>query len=989
MFTIGFRDARSHFTRFIMSIIAIALGTAFIVGSFSFRNMLEGQLAAAYASSSEGDVYVRGADKSEGSSASFGSLASSSANYNTVSEKLVSEIKKTPGVTTAFALTTVSGTALVGRNGEVVTSGTAGVTTVSMAKDATWRSARFTSGTYPKGLEQIALLKATADAAGLKTGDSTTFVYPSGPKKVKVSGIFTLDEVAQGTLFVGIDPSTAREETAYMLTGGATSKQASDAAAQAAAASSASGTGGSSVSASGSPASAPSPPSSPSAGVKKKTSAGSGLSSVQARRSAAQQKELQERRLREAREQAERKRQEAIDSANEYVTSITVYGDTNNGKPLTQSQQEALAQKIGSQIKNAPANSGKHKASAVTGDTLRSEQKDSINDTMGFVQPMILIFAFIALFVGTFIIANTFSMIVRESMRGYALLRSVGASPSQVFSTVIIQALMMGVVGSVIGVLLGWGMIALISAGLARFGFAMSGPSIPGFDAVGTAFAVGIIISLIGAALPARRAALAPPIQAMNETVNPQKPTRLRGWLGLAMMVIGALFWWFAAARAMYSGKAGEGPTPVRWLNSLPADAALGIGAGFVVLSVIIITPSLVVPAQKVLGSIPQLLFPVSGKLASRNLDRSKRRTANTAAALFVGLAIVSCVGTLTSSITASTAGIVDNGMKSDFVVRSQVLTSPLPSDLKSDLEKVGGVRSVTSMNLVPNVKYDGKELSGMGSRSVNVSGNYFRDVMDVHMVSGTADSAVNRGELVVGKTLADNNKWKVGQTLTLSTAEGETKAKVGAVTDSTEFSYVVFLPKAVTEKLSKTTAEHTTVMYVTAKPGTDLNAVQKRIKEKVKKYYVISVLNKEEFKSTIATMINGIMVIIYALLALSIIIAVFGVVNTMALSISERTREIGLLRAIGTGNGQVRGMIAIEAVMISVLGTVLGIITGVAAGAVVQKVYTDNGLGTLDIPWQQILVFLGLSVVIGLIASLWPARSALKIPVLNAVSDE
>ena len=292
-------------------------------------------------------------------------------------------------------------------------------------------------------------------------------------------------------------------------------------------------------------------------------------------------------------------------------------------------------------------------------------------------------------------------------------------------------------------------------------------------------------------------------------------------------------------------------------------------------------------------------------------------------------------------------------------------------------------------MNLVPNVKYDGKELSGMGSRSVNVSGNYFRDVMDVHMVSGTADSAVNRGELVVGKTLADNNKWKVGQTLTLSTAEGETKAKVGAVTDSTEFSYVVFLPKAVTEKLSKTTAEHTTVMYVTAKPGTDLNAVQKRIKEKVKKYYVISVLNKEEFKSTIATMINGIMVIIYALLALSIIIAVFGVVNTMALSISERTREIGLLRAIGTGNGQVRGMIAIEAVMISVLGTVLGIITGIAAGAVVQKVYTDNGLGTLDIPWQQILVFLGLSVVIGLIASLWPARSALKIPVLNAVSDE
>ena len=177
--------------------------------------------------------------------------------------------------------------------------------------------------------------------------------------------------------------------------------------------------------------------------------------------------------------------------------------------------------------------------------------------------------------------------------------------------------------------------------------------------------------------------------------------------------------------------------------------------------------------------------------------------------------------------------------------------------------------------------------------------------------------------------------------------------------------------------------------MYLVAKPGENLDKLEQRIKKAVKPYYVISVMNRDEYKSTIGSMVDQILLVLYALLALSIVIAIFGIVNTLALSVSERTKEIGLLRAIGTSRGQVRGMLGIEAAIIAVFGTVMGMVVGVAAGAVIRAVYEADGLSVLSIPWDQLGVFLVLSILVGLVASVSPASRALKQPVLDAVASE
>lgn len=990
MFTIGLRDARSHFSRFLMSIIAIALGVAFVVGSFSFRNMLEDQMNAAFATSSEGDVYIRGARKQSGVS------ASPLLDHNSIKTGLIKDVAKVSGVKSAVRMITLNNSALVDKSGNAVSlGGTGTVTTVSMAENASWRSTIFLKGDYPHGYGEIALLDETAKTARLSVGDKTTFVYPSGPRKVKVSGVFSLKQVAQGTYYVGIDPAVAERENAYMIMGTAKAAGAKPSSASASASS-----GSASIPSRSTPSSpanqSASGNGSPSGQAGGQTSgqgmAASRLPATAMSPQAAQALKARQEAELKARQEAIRKAQKAaeekmIAQANEVTTSITVYGKANHGRPLTHDQQVALAKRINKELEANPLSRGKYEARAITGDTLRQEQKDNTNTMMGFLQPMILIFAFIALFVGAFVIANTFSMIVRESMRGYALLRSVGASPSQVFMTVIVQALLMGLIGSIIGVFLGWGLMAVIAWGLSKTGSAMGGSTMPGLNAVLLGIVVGILVSLIGAALPARRAAYAPPIQAMNETVNPQKPTRLRGWIGLTMLTAGLFFWWLTVALVDHKDKNGAGPTVIPALNTMSSNAALAVGSVLVIIAVIVITPSLVVPAQRVLGFLPALLFPVSGKLAARNLDRSKRRTANTAAALFVGLAIVAAIGTLTASLTASTAGRVDNDLKATFLIRSQ--TTGLPNGVEKDIESVKGVKSVLPLEMIPRLKYNGKQLTAV---TVAVKPGFFTDVFESHMTSGVSAPAARKGEIIVGKTIADDNKWKVGQTVTICSPDASLKAKIGGITDSAMQSQVVFLPQSLKGKLLKSYSGYTYVLYATVKAEAspeERKAVQNRLRKAVKKYYVVSVLDKDGIKSTAALMINSIMIIVDALLALSIIIAIFGVVNTMALSILERTREIGLLRAIGTSRGQVRGMIAIEAIMISILGTVLGLAVGVAAGCVIQKTYSSSGLATLSIPWGQIGFFLVLSIFVGLIASLSPARKALQAPVLDAVSDE
>ncbi|WP_300768147.1 FtsX-like permease family protein [uncultured Bifidobacterium sp.] len=886
MMRIGLRDARSHLGRFAMSIIAIALGVGFVVGSFCFREMLNNQTSQMMATNADHDVYVRGVHSTDDSSESSSSSTSSLKEYNSISTSLIATIKKVSGVTSAVASENISlsGVVLVGSDGNAVSTLGAPTLAIAMSGDHPWRSATITSGHLPKNDNEIVLDDFAAKKAGLSTGDKATMVFADGPRTMTVVGIFSTSSSQAGAILIGVSPALV---THY---------------------SDSSGHGG------------------------------------------------------------------------DTTSMIGVYGSSTT--PLSDAEQKDLARRINDAL---PSGSSAH---AITGDELRKESTDAIQSQLGFVQPLILIFAVIALFVGSFIIANTFSMIVRESMRGYALLRSIGASPRQVFLTVVVQALVLGVIGASAGVGLGWGMVRLIIAVLSARGMPLTSAVSLSVKDVVVGVAVGITVSVMGSAIPARRASLTPPIQAMNETVNPEKPVWPHGVLGTAMLLVGGLSWALTYVLATSSSST---PTPWPTINRIPIGWPLGIGAGLIVLGVIVMGPALIRPAGAVLGWIPSHLFPVTGRLATRNLSRSTRRSSNTAASLFVGIAIVSCLAVIATSAKASVSSLIDNGLKADFAVMSASY-GEIPAGAVDALRRVDGVGSLNANHIVVGLKYNGKSVS---ATTVAAQSTLFSNVFAADSQSGDPTSALGEGELVVGSTIADDNNWSVGDTITVGTgtASGDLHAnlrlRVGAIVENSVYRSSIIITDDVAGSLVPKTAMPIGEVFVSAASGTSTTTLGKALRKAVKPYYVITVMTRDQYKSTISDTIDSMIMILYALLALSIIIAIVSIVNTLALNVSERTREIGLLRAIGTSRAQIRGMLGIEAAIISVFGTIAGVIVGTVAGAMIRAVYEQDGMETLAIPWSQLAAFVAASIVVGLLASVSPASHALRKPVLEAVSSD
>lgn len=920
--TIGVRDARAHASRFVMSIVAIALGVAFVLGSFCFRGLLDGQVRKMTSTNADGDVYVQGlvTEDSDDSSASADSAASSAASAtasssssdddtdsrNNIDVSLVDTIAAVDGVQTAVPARSLDGVVLVNSDG-VAASSMTGTSANAMSEEYRWRSAHFVQGGYPRGEHEVALSNDTASSAGLTYGSQTKIVYPSaGVQDVTVTGIFDLDDSQAGALVLGLDPDVVICEL------------------------------------------------------------------------------------------------QAQGTSTDTIPRIKVYGSANGGAALTEKQQQDLADAINTAL---PVDS---QATAVTGQSHRDELNKSYSKQLGFIQPLILIFAVLALFVGSFIIANTFTMIVRDSMRGYALLRSIGVSPGQVFATVIIQALLLGLVGSGIGVVLGWGIVEAIVTILAAQGTPFTASAAPTAPIILLAFAVGIAVSLLGATLPARRAALAPPIQAMNETTNPEPPVTRRAIGGIVLALLGGLCWWFALAIAHTSDTA-AGPTPWPALNGIGVGWPLGVGAGLLVVGVIMLAPALVRPFGAVLGWLPAHAFRVTGRLAVRNLSRQKRRTANTAAALFVALAIVGCIGVVTSSVKASVSDIVDNNLQADYVLSANSVR--IPNAALDQVRQLPDVADVETTSVAMGVKVSGVP----DPMPVFVTDRGFADTViapdswegDFY---GTLDDSTR---VVVGETTASKYGWHVGDTIeltsddvTMAAAEAAQQQAqqaqqaarqssrtatytIGAITKGTPWSTGIWANPAQADELGESNALVTPSAFVTLRDGTDADAARDDLENIVRPYYTISVMSHDEYKSATSSMVDQVMLGMYALLALSLVIAIFGIVNTLMLSISERTREIGVLRAIGTSDGQVRGMIAIESTLISIMGTVLGLVAGVAAGAEIRGCYSTMGMSVLSIPWRQLALFLVCSVLVGILASLAPARRALKIPVLDAVASE
>jgi len=606
---------------------------------------------------------------------------------------------------------------------------------------------------------------------------------------------------------------------------------------------------------------------------------------------------------------------------------------------------------------------------------MRTEARANIDKTLGFVETFMLVFAGISLFVGAFIISNTFSMSVRQRMREFALLRAVGASPVQVFASILVQAAVVGLLGSALGIGGGLGLVSLLRVGFEKMGMDLSG-SIP-IDAatIVTCLVIGTVVSVAAAAVPARRAALTPPVEAMRDDVaTADKSLRVRGIAGAVLVALGA-----AGLVAAVTRPASDGST------------TLGLGAAGLVVGVLLLAPVIARHTLGVLAAVFVVAFKPLGRLARGNVIRNPRRTANTAGALMIGMALVGAASVIAASATVSTRSIVQDGLTADFSVQSATGSVPVGA-----VAAVGALDSVAAVDVL---RYGPTLVTGArGAPSaddsmlvVGISPETFGRSLKIDVLDGSLDTLAS-GEVAVQKATAKDRHWVVGDRVTFWSGDAATpavNAPIGAIVDTKMIGVPVLLPEKLFTQVVAPSKVSIDSVFVTASAGTTPDALRADLVGVAAPYVVLSVLDKADFAAQLADQVNRLLVILYALLGLSIVIAILGIVNTLALSVIERTREIGLMRAVGLGRLQLAGIVTIESVLTALFGTVAGAAVGVAVAAAMPTVFGDVGLTTLAIPWAQLAWMLVLAAGVGVLAALWPAVRAARLPVLDAVSSD
>jgi putative ABC transport system permease protein len=639
------------------------------------------------------------------------------------------------------------------------------------------------------------------------------------------------------------------------------------------------------------------------------------------------------------------------------VGTVTVYGEEGVA-------QDDLVDAL------AAAVAGEDDVEAVSGEDARAEATAQVNEVLGFIGTFLLVFAGISLFVGGFIIANTFAMSVRQRQREFALLRAVGASPAQVFASVLAQAAVVGIAGSALGVLAGLALVSVLRAVLARMGMNLSG-EIPLEPAtVAFSIVVGTVVSVVAAAVPARRAALVPPVEAMrDDVVAEDRSLRVRAVAGTVLVVGGVSAVGLAA-------------------NDLvePGGTWLGVGALAVLVAVLLLAPVIARTALGVLAAPVVAAVRPLGRLARGNVTRNPRRTANTAGALMVGMALVGATTVLASTAQASTRDVVETESLADLVVQSASFS--VPAAAVAAVASLPSVARADAVSLGSALVEGPGDAEATGSSLVGIPEGAAGRTLRVEVTDGTL-AGFAAGDAAVQATTAQARGWRVGDRLTLTSDRTRTSVRVAAIIDSQILGAPVVLPQATLEELLRDDQWDVTSVFLLGADGVDLADLRPDVIDAVKPFAILSVQTNDELATSLADQVDRVLVILYALLGLSVVIAVLGIVNTLALSVIERTREIGLLRAVGLGRLQLAGTVTIESVLTALFGTVVGVGVGVALAAAMPAVFADVGLSTLSVPWPQLAAMLVLAVVVGVLAALWPGARAARLPVLQAIAQE
>ena len=606
---------------------------------------------------------------------------------------------------------------------------------------------------------------------------------------------------------------------------------------------------------------------------------------------------------------------------------------------------------------------------AVTGAEITKETQDSARESMAFFRTFMLVFAVVALLVGAFMIFNTFSITVAQRTRENGLLRALGASRRQILASVLLEALAVGVIASVLGLAFGYLMAIGLAQLLSALGFmSMSLPSLVfTLDTVIVAFSVGIGVTLFAAVSPARKAAKVPPVAAMQQGAvgSTGYGSRQRVIVGVGVLGLGV--------STLMIGLFGSVDRAV---------TVVGLGVLVVFFGVSILGRTVALPLSRAIGWPLPRLRGVTGELARENAMRNPRRTAATASALMIGVGLVGFISIFISSSKASQAETIDKSFTGDIVVSSGGgLMGGVDPSLAQHLNTLPEVAYATGMRR-GFAQVDGKVTTVTG---VNTATAF--EAMDIQPIKGSP-AGLSRYAIGVSKDVAKDNNWSVGDVIPVAFKDtGPQQLRVAMIygEDQMVGSYLL--------GMSAYDANYTThfdqQVIVKQAPDVSKETALAAVERATKPYAGVDVLDRAGFTEQQGAQLDQMLGLIYALLGLAILIALLGIANTLALSILERIREIGLLRAVGMTRPQLRSAIRWESVIIALQGTALGLLLGLFFGWAMVRALEDEGLTVFRVPYGSLVVIVVLAALAGMLAAIGPSRRAAKLDVLRAIVSE
>jgi putative ABC transport system permease protein len=603
-----------------------------------------------------------------------------------------------------------------------------------------------------------------------------------------------------------------------------------------------------------------------------------------------------------------------------------------------------------------------------------NRSSERIRDNLGFLRTALLVFAFVALFVGAFLIFNTFSITVAQRTTEFGMLRTLGASRAQILTSVVLEALLVGVLGALLGLAFGFAIAKGLNALFIAIGIDLPTTSLVLKDrTVIAALGIGIGITLVSALIPALRSTRVPPIAALQALEMPRSRRRVVAYAVLAALL--SLAGLGMVLAGLFGGISGGN-----------AAVLLGGGAVAVLLGVSLFSPRLVRPLASLVGLPLERLRRLTGRLARENTQRNPARTAVTAAALMIGLAVVAFVTVFAAGIKGSISSAVDESFQGELVIRNSDGFTPISPGAAVAARHVPGVEVVSTLRSA-----QAKLVGSGGKPRVSALEPDAGKVLTIDWTEGGPTTLRNLTdqEIILNKSFASDNDLKVGDQVRFLTQIGMRPSfrVVGEFEDKAGlFGSAIVTHRVMTHHFNQT---EDAIDFVKLAPGANADKVQAVLTGIIDAAFpTADVMNQGELKENQEAQVNGLLGLIYALLGLAIIVSLFGIANTLALSIHERTREIGMLRAIGMSRRQVRTMMRYEAVITALIGAILGMIIGVIFAALIAQPLKDEGF-TLSYPVLNLFGLLVFAAVAGVVAAIGPARRASRLDVLEALQYE